>query len=768
MATGQGQRHAPDQVTLHAGREVYALDLSSSGSRPLEYHALKWSYVLRAKERWVDDPQAYETRQRDALQTLAALGLNESDLRTISEAAQIVVRMQYVEEASGWAARVFPWEYVLSIATRRFRKPTDSEFVVLRELIPLGPQRMNLEGSRSTLLHVQSAPGRLAASWSFEGERRRLQRAMYVPTAKVQTLHNPTLAQLRDGIAEFKPALVHLSGFDNAEGLRALRELAGPQTRIDTAAEGAAQAQTLSSVLAGDDELEDGFLMTSPDGRPCVVSSLQLATALRELPVQPTVIGVSISNSAARTAALLVGEGAAAYSIGFQGAIDNSFSNYFYELLYGEMIELRGRVPLAFRRSWLRARHQPRAARATGIALWSATTIGDEGEQAESVGARLSRQGPASVDAEFVTDLNYAVLHNTDLGLFKKFVVQRNGEKPGTRLAVEVEVQLGVERASYRRAFVVEDEDRWDLTGQIHVPLTANIVRSSRETISSIVSTTLSKDGKVLTTDSKRIRLLPVDQWRDNDSDGQWLPSFVLPRDPAAMEAVQQAQRYVRVLRDDPTAGFEGYQAVDDPNHEEGLTEVDLQVQAIWSALVHEWRLVYINPPPTYSATLDSQRLRTPSAIRRNGAGTCIDLALLVAACLELVDIYPVIFLLEGHALPGYWRHDSFHKEFMLATFGDDDAETGAIRRSRPSGETQRYAWQVLGPEAHRELAARIRNRQLVPIETVRLTENCGFVDAIEAGVAALANRKDFHSMLDIVSARESGVTPLPIMGEAQ
>ena len=59
-----------------------------------------------------------------------------------------------------------------------------------------------------------------------------------------------------------------------------------------------------------------------------------------------------------------------------------------------------------------------------------------------------------------------------------------------------------------------------------------------------------------------------------------------------------------------------------------------------------------------------------------------------------------------------------------------------------------------------------IRERKLVPIETVRLTEHCGFIEAIEAGVQALAERADYDSVLDIVTARQAQVTPLPLLKE--
>ena len=43
-------------------------------------------------------------------------------------------------------------------------------------------------------------------------------------------------------------------------------------------------------------------------------------------------------------------------------------------------------------------------------------------------------------------------------------------------------------------------------------------------------------------------------------------------------------------IMDNPAAGFDGYQ--------EEAAGVDQQVQAIWTALVNEYRIQYINPPP--------------------------------------------------------------------------------------------------------------------------------------------------------------------------
>ncbi|OYU82512.1 MAG: hypothetical protein CFE45_27205 [Burkholderiales bacterium PBB5] len=141
-------------------------------------------------------------------------------------------------------------------------------------------------------------------------------------------------------------------------------------------------------------------------------------------------------------------------------------------------------------------------------------------------------------------------------------------------------------------------------------------------------------------------------------------------------------------------------------------------------------------------------------------------MALLFAACLELIDIYPVIFLLEGHALPGWWRHDAHHDEYKDM---HDRAYADVVHANATENavaNAQQVAWHT-GKASYDEVRRWIRQRKLVPIETVRLTEHCGFAEAIEAGVAALADGRDFDSMLDIVTARREQVTPLPMLKDA-
>ncbi|MBI5259252.1 MAG: hypothetical protein HY855_22300, partial [Burkholderiales bacterium] len=378
--------------------------------------------------------------------------------------------------------------------------------------------------------------------------------------------------------------------------------------------------------------------------------------------------------------------------------------------------------------------------------------------------AARSAEAPAPPAVEWVIEpkreLNYAELHN-HRPLFDRFELRNPVAGSAPRVHLVVELHGGPEPARYESELALR-EPRLNLQKRIQVPLTATLLRQAGEAMLSTLFVQLRVEGHTVLTDTHPLRLLPVDQWRDNASSGKWLPSFVLPRDPAVERVVSAAQRYVRVIRDDPSAGFEGYQSAV-PEREDTLDNVDLQVEAIWATLLHEWQLGYINPPPSYSAQLDSQRLRTPSMIHATRVGTCIDLALLFAACLELVDIYPVIFLLDGHALPGYWRHSAYQTAFRAA--GGPQAEPGTDdeRLSADTARVQRAPWWTIDHDAVCKL---IRAGQLAPLETVRLTEHCGFREARQAGVEALREKADFDSILDIATARAHQVTPLPIVGD--
>jgi hypothetical protein len=409
------------------------------------------------------------------------------------------------------------------------------------------------------------------------------------------------------------------------------------------------------------------------------------------------------------------------------------------------------------------------------------------------------------VEADLHDVVNYVALHNNG-SLFESFRLRKGID--GTVDGVEVEVVLYVGRHSFPyRATLSLTEPITEIRDSIRIPLTSDLLRSAHENVQSVVYFRVRSNHVTLCEETRRVILASVDDWMDTDEETRWLPSFVLPRDPAVDEIRLRALSALRFKDDRRGGGFLGYQAVDKSDNQP-YKGVDNQAEAIWSSLSFDYDLSYVNPPPSY--VKHAQRLRTPTDVLRTQSGTCIDLALLYAACLEAVGIYPFIVIYVGHANVGYWRSPEFHEAFQTlqtgtakpagrpvvdpapASFAPAPASVvpAAPRRQPPnlreappaslapwahqggrSGpDVQADPWEIQrhqkdGDPNLDEVRRRLERQDLVILDATRLTFREGFWDAAERGSASFGVH-EFRSLVDIRIARKSQVTPLPIRPE--
>lgn len=145
------------------------------------------------------------------------------------------------------------------------------------------------------------------------------------------------------------------------------------------------------------------------------------------------------------------------------------------------------------------------------------------------------------------------------------------------------------------------------------------------------------------------IRLLPFDQWNGNQGTPQLLTSFVTPNHPYVQQLCRMAGEQMQAWTGE--AAMNGYQN-DDPN------EVRQQVAAVYEALRKE-AIAYVLPPASFAS--EGQRIRMADVIRRDKMGTCLDLTLLMAGCLEQLGIHPIIVMMQGHAFIGAWLTEQIY-----------------------------------------------------------------------------------------------------------
>ncbi len=656
----------------------------------------------------------------------------------------------------------FPWEYAFSAA---YRDDDDSHhaFVVRRlavsgSAIEDGVDSPLSDGSRAA--YVELTPGALQdLEWDFEGERSMAAAFSADPPApgvtRLELKQQAVLSHLprvSASIAESAPWLVHVAGFDAAQ---AYGELARAGLWHGETHDGR-DIPYLGQVPVFAPESAQGFSF---------VPASQLAEAVTSAPRKPRLVVACLDDSQASVAAECVAHGAG-LAIGFQDYVDDAVAEQFVRELYHELT----RVPFvdAFRKAVSRAKLMSPSFHGTGIvvyareSLWSLSGSGPfytGSVEAPPPGGHRTSDPRPHVDIAPQEELNFAMLSNGD-PLFRRFYVTRTSKASPARAKIEVVLHVG--DGGYRHEETIElDSAVTDLTRNARIPMTWLRDRMPSECVRTTLNVAIEYLGQESMEVERRshvVTLLPSDSWRDDDLSRQWLPAFVLPRDPGVREVLARGQRHLDVLSGQPLSGFDGYQSIDE-GARQPYRGVDAQAEAIWNGFVVDLDLRYVNPPPSYQAAV--QRLRTPSGVLRDGRGTCIDLALYYAACLEMVGIWPVLFLLDGHCFVGYWRSEDGMYEFLedAYTGGENDAEHPAVTRPRTGA-----GW-LFGREYYKAIRREVhQRRQLVPIEATLLTARSSFAAAVRAGKENLRSKAEFHSMMDVWAARDQRVTPLPFM----
>jgi hypothetical protein len=712
----------------------------------LKRAAVQWTHVLRNRRRW---NTSEETRKEQGVRSqaqLAALGITKEHLASIAAFEVIEVSIPYTTDAEGWEARIFPWEYILSAATRTLRggKP----LTVIRHLERQDRQPPRRHKKIDRVMIVESAPGGLRDMYNFESERNLVKMGLEsTPEMSV----DESRGQLRRRVAAYRPDVIHLSGCDNN--------------------------QAFELGIIQNSPVSDGYLLKGdPEGLD-PVEAKDLALLLNTATHKPALVTCNIYYSASRICPFTIAEGAGA-AIGFQDECDDALTELFLSNFYESWRHFKWDTLEAFKFAFNSIKNQPQELIGTGIVLWSDVSLvkprsqGSEDIETSLLSERekvITRddmphgdvRNLLSVELKTCPNLNYSMLHN-NCELFEKFILRK--EKAGRikDICVNVVLFLGGESSNYTCTVDMVDK-RLNLNSVIRVPLLYSIELLNNENIHTSLFVEVTWEQQVLHRQTYRVTLPPLDEWRGNNTERVWLPSFILPRDPAVSKIVENAQNYVMALRDDSAAGFDGYQCID-PTAENPVECVDQQVKALWAALVYNMNISYINPPPTYHLT--AQRLRTPSEVVGGRRGTCIDLALLFAACLEYVDIYPVIFLLKNHALPGFWRSSSYQDDFKkiaekfqtpVTPTGDENADVSTV---------QRWPW-YHSKNAYEEIMQEVSEDRLYPIETVGLTRHLSYRDSVAEGMAKLINEGGhealtFEGMIDVTQARNNLITPIP------
>jgi len=260
------------------------------------------------------------------------------------------------------------------------------------------------------------------------------------------------------------------------------------------------------------------------------------------------------------------------------------------------------------------------------------------------------------------------------------------------------------------------------LVNNFDLKISAKYLSELTERISGTIRITILVGEINMFQDDYDIDVLAFDQWQGISILPEIVSSFITPNNPYISNIISRASEILN--RWTGTSSLDEYQS-------RNPDRVKKQMAAVFDS-IRELGIVYCSPPASFEES--GQRVRMIDTLVAQKLGTCLDMSLLYASCLEAIGIHPLVIIIKGHAFSGGWLiNDSF------ADSVNDD----------PSLLSKR-------------VADGIHEILLVESTFMNSGKQDSFDDAVRAANYHLANTDDFLLFIDIKRSRFAGIRPLP------
>ena len=322
-----------------------------------------------------------------------------------------------------------------------------------------------------------------------------------------------------------------------------------------------------------------------------------------------------------------------------------------------------------------------------------------------------------SLEAAALSSVSYAMQHS-GVSLIGSITIQNRSDRALEHLDLEISASPSFALPFSRHIDLVPAGQTVTLA-RPKVLLDAEFLSSLTEKVTGVLTLRLRDREETLLTRQLETTVLAFDEWQGLGQYPELLAAFVTPNHPSLPPVLVRAAELLDQWTGDRS--FDGYQS-QDPNR------VLSQAGAIYAAL-KEQSLTYAVPPASFEKT--GQRVRLCDTVLEQRLGTCLDLALLYASCLEAVGLNPLLIATEGHIFTGLWLEERSFPECV-----QDDVSL--IRKRLASGINE-----------------------IAVVETTGLTAELSFDRARAAGEQSLTARP-LECFIDVRRARMSRITPLP------
>lgn len=135
--------------------------------------------------------------------------------------------------------------------------------------------------------------------------------------------------------------------------------------------------------------------------------------------------------------------------------------------------------------------------------------------------------------------------------------------------------------------------------------------------------------------------------WGKKFANSQYIARWVTPHDPAVIQLVSSARKYV------PRGRLAGYHLPSGNSQSRVAAQVQSEAHAVFDAMAN-MGISYVDSISTLGEfTTRSERVRLPWETLRLESANCIDISVAYASALENLGMHPVIVIVPGHAFAG-------------------------------------------------------------------------------------------------------------------
>jgi superfamily I DNA and/or RNA helicase/very-short-patch-repair endonuclease len=337
-----------------------------------------------------------------------------------------------------------------------------------------------------------------------------------------------------------------------------------------------------------------------------------------------------------------------------------------------------------------------------------------------TVFAMNERLDKVKVQCDYLPLINFAIQQN-GASIIHQLSIENTTPAPLKDIQVQITTEPTFGNAAPIAVAQIPPNESIGLSS-FNLTLSANYFTQLTERLSGNLKIEITSEAESVFCQTYPIDILAYDQWGGLNVLPEMLAAFITPNHTAIVPIIKRAASILGQWTDNPS--LDEYQS-------RTPDRVRKQMAAIYTAIT-EQQIIYSTIPASFEEY--GQRVRLADSVMAQKLGTCLDMALLYASCLEAIGLNALIIITQGHAFAGAW--------LVPETFPDPTIDDVSLLTKRT--------------------AEGIYDITLVETTCMNMGHSSDFDDAVKKANRKLTDGNSFILAIDVKRARHSGIRPIP------